>query len=133
MNSAKRVLLKAYCHLFKNDNTFTRVEVYTALGVLILWVGWFGFNAGSTLQATDGRIGHIAIVTMLSAASGGAGTMLYTLFRYGRSDAPSVINGSLAGLVGITAGCAFVSDIAAILIGAVSGMLMIAATQRCYD
>lgn len=56
-------------------------------------------------------------------------TLLYTLFRYGRSDAPSVINGSLAGLVGITAGCAFVSDLAALLIGAVSGMLMLAATN----
>lgn len=78
-----------------------------SVGAFLLWFGWFGFNAGSTLQATDGRIGHIAIVTMLSAASGGAGTMLYTLFRYGRSDAPSVINGSLAGLVGITAGLRF--------------------------
>ena len=81
------------------------------------------------MQATDVRIGHIAIVTMLSAASGGAVTLLYTLFRYGRSDAPSVINGSLAGLVGITAGCAFVSDLAALLIGGVSGMLMLAATN----
>ncbi|MDQ0216983.1 hypothetical protein [Peribacillus cavernae] len=69
------------------------------------------------------------IVTMLSAAAGGAVTMIYTLFRYGRSDAPSVINGSLAGLVGITAGCAFVSDQAAILIGAVSGLLMMAAAN----
>ncbi|MFJ9386621.1 ammonium transporter [Peribacillus sp. NPDC101481] len=100
-----------------------------SVGAFLLWFGWFGFNAGSTLQATDGRIGHIAIVTMLSAASGGAATLLYTLFRYGRSDAPSVINGSLAGLVGITAGCAFVSDLSALLIGAVSGMLMLAATN----
>ncbi len=100
-----------------------------SVGAFLLWFGWFGFNAGSTLTATDGRIGHIAIVTMLSAAAGGATTLIYTLFRYGRSDAPSVINGSLAGLVGITAGCAFVSDYAAILIGAVSGLLMMAATN----
>ena len=100
-----------------------------SVGTFLLWFGWFGFNAGSTLAATDGRIGHIAIVTMLSAAAGGATTLIYTLFRYGRSDAPSVINGSLAGLVGITAGCAFVSDYAAILIGAVSGLLMMAATN----
>ncbi|MGG1573948.1 ammonium transporter [Fictibacillus sp. NRS-1165] len=99
-----------------------------SVGAFLLWFGWFGFNAGSTLSATDARIGHIAIVTMLSAASGGAATMLYTLFRYKRSDAPSVINGSLAGLVGITAGCAFVSDPFAILIGAVSGLLMLFAT-----
>lgn len=100
-----------------------------SVGTFLLWFGWFGFNAGSTLTATDGRIGHIAIVTMLSAAAGGATTMVYTLFRYGRSDAPSVINGSLAGLVGITAGCAFVSDYFAILIGVVSGLLMMAATN----
>jgi Amt family ammonium transporter len=100
-----------------------------SVGAFLLWFGWFGFNAGSTLSATDVRIGHIATVTMLSAASGGATTMLYTLFRYKRSDAPSVLNGSLAGLVGITAGCAFVSDPSAILIGAVSGLLMVFATD----
>jgi Amt family ammonium transporter len=99
------------------------------VGAFLLWFGWFGFNAGSTLSATDPRIGHIAIVTMLSAASGGATTLLYTLFRYKRSDAPSVINGSLAGLVGITAGGAFVSDPSAILIGAVSGLLMLFSTD----
>ncbi|GIP23810.1 ammonium transporter [Paenibacillus sp. J22TS3] len=100
-----------------------------SVGAFLLWFGWFGFNAGSTLTATDVRIGHIAIVTMLSAAAGGATTMVYTLIRYNRSDAPSVINGSLAGLVGITAGCAFVSDGAAIVIGVVSGLLMMAATN----
>ncbi|WP_138493594.1 ammonium transporter [Paenibacillus pinistramenti] len=100
-----------------------------SVGAFLLWFGWFGFNAGSTLSATDARIGHIALTTMLSAAAGGAVTLVYTLFRYQRSDAPSVINGSLAGLVGITAGCAFVSDGTAILVGAVSGMLMMAATS----
>jgi ammonium transporter, Amt family len=100
-----------------------------SVGAFLLWFGWFGFNAGSTLSGTDVRIGHIAIVTMLSAASGGAATLLYTLFRYKRSDAPAVINGSLAGLVGITAGCAFVSDQAAIFIGAISGLLMLFATN----
>ncbi len=100
-----------------------------SVGAFLLWFGWFGFNAGSTLSGTDARIGHIAIVTMLSAASGGAATLLYTLFRYKRSDAPAVINGSLAGLVGITAGCAFVSDQAAIFIGAIAGLLMLFATN----
>ncbi|WP_085520662.1 ammonium transporter [Tuberibacillus sp. Marseille-P3662] len=100
-----------------------------SVGAFLLWFGWFGFNAGSTLSATDPKIGHIAIVTMLSASAGGAVTFLYTLFRYHRADAPSVINGSLAGLVGITAGCAFVSDAAAILIGGVSGLLMIAGSN----
>lgn len=100
-----------------------------SVGAFLLWFGWFGFNAGSTLTASDVRIGHIAVVTMLSAAAGGAITLVYTLIRYNRSDASSVINGSLAGLVGITAGCAFVSDGAAIFIGAVSGLLMMAATN----
>ncbi|MED3562454.1 ammonium transporter [Bacillus xiapuensis] len=100
-----------------------------SVGAFLLWFGWFGFNAGSTLAATDVRIGHIAIVTMLSAAAGGATALIYTLFRYGRSDAPSVINASLAGLVGITAGCAYVSDQSSILIGAISALLMIAATN----
>ncbi|MBM7644903.1 Amt family ammonium transporter [Scopulibacillus daqui] len=100
-----------------------------SVGAFILWFGWFGFNAGSTLTATDGRIGHIAVATMLSAAAGGAATLIYTLFRYHRADAPSVINGSLAGLVGITAGCAFVSSQAAIFIGAVSGLLMMFAAN----
>ncbi|MGR3766288.1 ammonium transporter [Rossellomorea sp. NS-SX7] len=100
-----------------------------SVGAFLLWFGWFGFNAGSTLSATDVKIGHIAVVTMLSAASGGAATLLYTLFRYKRSDAAAVINGSLAGLVGITAGCAFVSTEAAIFIGAVAGLLMLFATN----
>ncbi|MCA1054970.1 ammonium transporter [Rossellomorea aquimaris] len=100
-----------------------------SVGAFLLWFGWFGFNAGSTLSATDVKIGHIAVVTMLSAASGGAATLLYTLFRYKRSDASAVINGSLAGLVGITAGCAFVSNDAAIFIGAVAGLLMLFATD----
>ncbi|WEG12311.1 ammonium transporter [Pullulanibacillus sp. KACC 23026] len=100
-----------------------------SVGAFLLWFGWFGFNAGSTLTATDPRIGHIAILTMLSAASGGATALLFTLFRYNRSDAPSVINGSLAGLVGITAGCAFVSDLSAILIGVIAGLLMMFATS----
>lgn len=99
-----------------------------SVGTFLLWFGWFGFNAGSTLSATDVRIGQIAMTTMLAASSGGAVTLLYTLFRYKRADAPSVINGSLAGLVGITAGCAFVSNDAAIIIGAISGLGMMLAT-----
>ncbi len=100
-----------------------------SVGAFLLWFGWFGFNAGSTLSASDARIGHIALTTMLAASSGGAATLLYTLFRYKKADAPSVINGSLAGLVGITAGCAFVSDDAAIIIGIICGLAMLAATN----
>ncbi|WP_240416417.1 ammonium transporter [Paenibacillus periandrae] len=100
-----------------------------SVGAFILWFGWFGFNSGSTLSATNATIGHIAVTTMLSAAAGGATCILFTMFRYRKADPPMVINGSLAGLVGITAGCAFVSDIVAILIGAVCGIAMVFATE----
>ncbi|KIL41883.1 ammonium transporter [Gordoniibacillus kamchatkensis] len=100
-----------------------------SVGAFILWFGWFGFNSGSTLSATNGSIGHIAVTTMLAAASGSAACILFTMLRYRKADPPMVINGALAGLVGITAGCAFVSDIAAILIGVVCGIAMVFATE----
>ncbi|WP_219835944.1 ammonium transporter [Paenibacillus sp. R14(2021)] len=100
-----------------------------SVGAFILWFGWFGFNSGSTLSATNGAIGHIAITTMLSAAAGGATCILFTMFRYKKADPPMVINGSLAGLVGITAGCSFVSDGAAMLIGVVCGIAMVLVTE----
>lgn len=96
-----------------------------SVGAFLLWFGWFGFNAGSTLSATDPRIGHIALTTMLAASASGSIALFYTLFRYQKADAPSVINGSLAGLVAITAGCAYVNEGAAIFIGALAGLLMI--------
>ncbi|EFM10027.1 ammonium transporter [Paenibacillus curdlanolyticus YK9] len=100
-----------------------------SVGAFILWFGWFGFNSGSTMSATNGSIGHIAVTTMLSAAAGGAACILFTMFRYKKADPPMVINGSLAGLVGITAGCAYVSDDVAILIGIICGIAMLLATE----
>jgi Amt family ammonium transporter len=100
-----------------------------SVGAFVLWFGWFGFNSGSTLSAANGAIGHIAVTTMLAAASGGASCILFTMLRYRKADPPMVINGSLAGLVGITAGCAFVSDKAAILIGVVCGIAMVFASE----
>lgn len=100
-----------------------------SVGAFILWFGWFGFNSGSTLSATNEAIGHIAVTTMLASAAGCATCILFTMLRYRKSDPPMVINGALAGLVGITAGCAFVSDAAAILIGAVSGIAMVFASE----
>jgi ammonium transporter, Amt family len=100
-----------------------------SVGAFILWFGWFGFNSGSTLSATNTSIGHIAVTTMLAAAAGSAACILFTMMRYRKSDPPMVINGALAGLVGITAGCAFVSDVAAIIIGAVCGIAMVFATE----
>jgi Amt family ammonium transporter len=100
-----------------------------SVGAFILWFGWFGFNSGSTLSATNTSIGHIAVTTMLAAAAGSAICILFTMMRYRKADPPMVINGALAGLVGITAGCAFVSDAAAILIGAICGISMVFATE----
>jgi Amt family ammonium transporter len=100
-----------------------------SVGAFILWFGWFGFNSGSTLSATNTSIGHIAVTTMLSAAAGCAACILFTMMRYRKADPPMVINGALAGLVGITAGCAFVSDAAAIVIGAICGIAMVYATE----
>ncbi|NQX59383.1 ammonium transporter [Paenibacillus qinlingensis] len=100
-----------------------------SVGAFILWFGWFGFNSGSTLSATNTSIGHIAVTTMLSAAAGCAACILFTMMRYRKADPPMVINGALAGLVGITAGCAFVSDAAAICIGAICGIAMVYATE----
>ncbi len=100
-----------------------------SVGAFILWFGWFGFNAGSTLSATHASLGHIAVTTMLAAAAGSAAVILFTTVRYKKADPPSVINGALAGLVGITAGCAFVSNEVAILIGAVCGVCMVLATE----
>lgn len=94
-------------------------------GTFILWFGWFGFNAGSTLSAVDSHLPAIALNTALSAAAGGASAMLYTMFRYGKADPSMTMNGALAGLVAITAGCAFVSSYSAILIGLVAGVLVI--------
>ncbi|TXK85591.1 ammonium transporter [Paenibacillus sp. N3.4] len=100
-----------------------------SVGAFILWFGWFGFNSGSTLSATNMSIGHIAVTTMLAAAAGSATCILFTMMRYRKADPPMVINGALAGLVGITAGCAFVSDVAAIIIGATCGIAMVYATE----
>ncbi len=102
-----------------------------SVGAFILWFGWFGFNSGSTLSAANYsvEIGHIAVTTMLAAAAGAASCILFTMMRYQKSDPPMVINGALAGLVGITAGCAYVSEGVAIFIGAVCGIVMIFATE----
>ncbi|MFC7440248.1 ammonium transporter [Laceyella putida] len=98
-------------------------------GAFILWFGWFGFNAGSTLSAGDARLSTIALNTFLAAAAGGASTILAYLIRKKPVDPGMVINGSLAGLVAITAGCAFVTETAAVIIGLIAGILVIFATD----
>ncbi len=95
------------------------------LGTFILAFGWFGFNAGSTLAGMDTRIAVIAVNTMLASASGAFAAYLYTKFKFGKPDPTWLCNGMLAGLVAITAPCAFVTAPSAILIGAIAGVLVI--------
>jgi len=97
-----------------------------AVGAFILWFGWFGFNPGSTLAAVGKweLIGQVATNTFLASAAGGVSTMLYTYFRYKQVDITMVINGILAGLVAITAGCNVVSHNSAIMIGLMAGILV---------
>lgn len=102
--------------------------VLAALGVFILWFGWFGFNPGSTLAATDLNIARIAVTTNLAAAAGALVSVVATYMKGRTWDVEMAMNGALAGLVGITAGTAFVSPASAILIGAVAGLLVGPAT-----
>lgn len=99
-------------------------------GAMILWFGWYGFNAGSALSiSSNGFVGLVAVNTTLAAAAGATVAVFISYFRTGKWDLPFALNGSLAGLVGITAGCAFVTPLPAILIGAVSGVLVIAGCE----
>jgi ammonium transporter, Amt family len=94
------------------------------LGALILWFGWFGFNAGSTLSAYELRISVIAVNTNLAAAAGAVVAMAITWIKFGKADLAMTVNGAIAGLVGITAGCAWVAPWASLLIGGVAGAIV---------
>ncbi|WP_203334141.1 ammonium transporter [Planococcus beigongshangi] len=95
-----------------------------ALGVFILWLGWFGFNGGSTLAADPALVPSVIANTLLAASAGVLATAGYTRFKYGQIDPSITLNGALAGLVGITAGAANVSFIGAIAIGLAAGIIM---------
>jgi Amt family ammonium transporter len=94
------------------------------LGTFILAFGWFGFNPGSTLAGSDLRIGVIATNTMLAGAAGSVTAMLFMWAKFGKPDPTMIANGALAGLVAITASCAFVTAPSAVLIGGVAGVLV---------
>ncbi len=99
-----------------------------ALGVFLLWFGWFGFNPGSTLSATGDNtvaIGSIFMTTNIAAAAAACTTMLFTWFRYKKPDVSMTLNGALAGLVAITAGCASVNPFGAFLIGIIAGIAVV--------
>ncbi|MGA1790398.1 MAG: ammonium transporter [bacterium] len=95
------------------------------LGTLILAFGWFGFNPGSTLAGGDLRIAIVAVNTMLASAAGSISAMLYMWYTTGKPDPSMTANGMLAGLVAITAPCAFVNSVSAFIIGAIAGILVI--------
>jgi len=94
------------------------------LGCLILWIGWFGFNPGSQLAA-DLAVPYIAVTTNLAAAAGGAAALFTSWIVSGKPDLSMIINGILAGLVGITAGCAGVGFLGAVIIGIIAGILVV--------
>jgi Amt family ammonium transporter len=98
---------------------------YIVIGTMILFVGWFGFNPGSTLNGNDPQIAVIAVNTFLAGIAGGVVAYYVQLVRTGKADIPVTCSGIIAGLVGITAPCAFVDNWAALVIGGISGGLVI--------
>jgi len=99
--------------------------VLAALGTFLLWFGWFGFNAGSTLSAHELRISVIAVNTALSASAGSLTAMLAVYLKTKKWDVPMGLNGALAGLVAVTAPCAWIEGWAAVVIGAIAGVLVV--------
>jgi Amt family ammonium transporter len=106
---------------------------FGALGVFILWFGWFGFNGGSQLAASGEdnaiAISHIFLTTNISAVTGAMAAMIISWIRYKKPALSITMNGALAGLVGITAGCDIVSPGSALIIGAVSGTFLVFAVE----
>ena len=96
-----------------------------ALGVFILWLGWFGFNPGSQMGADAAPISGIAVTTNLAAAAGAITAMITAWLILGKPDAGMALNGALGGLVAITAGCASVSPTSAAIIGALGGIVVV--------
>lgn len=122
---------------YNEDGTVNAIPGHSiplgALGVFLLWFGWFGFNGASTVCATGDEaliaMGDIFITTNMAAAAGATATMIYTWVRYGKPDVSMTLNGVLAGLVAITAGCDVVSPVGALVIGLLAGVLVVAAVE----
>ncbi|MBT2679521.1 ammonium transporter [Bacillus sp. ISL-35] len=125
---AATLLLKPRIGKYNSDGTANKIEghnlVFTALSVLFLWVGWFGFNAGSTVSVDGAFFGFVALNTNLAAAAGTVAALAISWIVLGKADIPMMLNGTLAGLVAITASCAFVDTWAAVVIGLVAGILV---------
>jgi Amt family ammonium transporter len=114
---------------FNKDGTPNEIKghniPYVLLGTMILFFGWFGFNAGSTVAATELRISVITVNTFLAGATGAVVALYWKFIKTGKADLLAACNGSLAGLVAITAPCAFVPTWAAVLIGAIAVPFML--------
>lgn len=125
---AATVLLKPRIGKFNKDGTANEIlghnQVFSALAVLLLWIGWFGFNAGSTTAVGDGFFGYVAFTTQLGAAAGAVAALLVSWIFLGKADITAMLNGGLAGLVAITASCAYVEPWAAVVIGLIAGALV---------
>ncbi|MFH1798485.1 MAG: ammonium transporter [Candidatus Omnitrophota bacterium] len=118
---------------FNRDGSANAIEGHSmtlaSLGTLILWFAWFGFNPGSTLRVGDGSlIAQVAVMTNFAAASGALSGMFFAWRKFGKPDLTMTMNGALAGLVAITASCAYVTPIDAIIIGAIGGIIVVLGT-----
>jgi Amt family ammonium transporter len=103
-------------------------QILATLGVFVLWLGWFGFNGGSQLAwGGDDAVAASAVIvaTNLAAAAGALGALITTWFYYGKPNLGMTLNGALAGLVSITAGCGNMTDGGAVLAGLVGGILVV--------
>ena len=103
-------------------------QILATLGVFILWLGWFGFNGGSQLAwggADAIGASNVVLVTNLAAAAGGLGALITTWIWYGKPNLPQTLNGALAGLVSITAGCGNMSPVGAIFAGLIGGIIVV--------
>ncbi|MBW4637725.1 MAG: ammonium transporter [Gloeocapsa sp. UFS-A4-WI-NPMV-4B04] len=95
------------------------------LGTLILWLGWFGFNPGSVMAADPSAITHIALTTNMAGAAGGIAATITAWLYLGKPDLSMIINGILAGLVGVTAACAYITISSALVIGLIAGIIVV--------
>ncbi len=124
---AATILLKPRIGKFNKDGSANKFaghnQVYSALAVLILFVGWLGFNAGSTVAVDGAFFGYVALNTVLAASAGAVAATFISWVVLGKSDIPTILNGMLAGLVAITASCAFVDVWASVIIGFIAGVI----------
>ncbi|OEH86697.1 ammonium transporter [Desulfuribacillus stibiiarsenatis] len=100
-----------------------------ALGVFILWFGWFGFNTGSALAFSIDEMIHVAVTTLLAACAGVIGASIMSVIKFKKVDASLTFNGALAGLVGITAGPDVISPLGALAVGFIAGIILVQAIQ----